>query len=97
MNKMKTRYKVLLLNVILSLLYYASGWFYFSLYHPNGVGEFFTAFVNVIIFLSFYNLINLIWIGLIIYGKIKKNKEIYYGGIYSLALSITMFICLFVY
>ena len=99
MMKIKLRYKMLFLNLIISLLYYFSGRIYFNVFYPNthGVGAYFKVLFKILTFISYYNLINLLWISFIIYGKVKNNKEVYFTGFYSLILSVMIFISLILY
>ena len=86
---MKTRYKILLLNVAVTLLYCLG----FVIFLPQQtedlkiVPSIITALSWAFLFLVNYNWIHLIWLGLIVVGIIKKKREFIYGGIFSIILS----------
>lgn len=91
---MKTRYKILIVNVCLSVLYYVFILLNFTnnKFDENEIVNFLSLLVNAISYLVYYNWINVLWLGLIIFGLIKKNKEFVKGGIFSIVLSLLMFL-----
>ena len=86
---MKTRYKILLFNIILTLLYYLA----FVIFLPKQtenleiLPSIITAFSMAFLFIVNYNWVHLIWLGFIVVGIIKKKREFIYGGVFSILLS----------
>lgn len=96
---MKTRYKILILNVVLSILYFFT--FYFVYEFTGNTDE--SIWDSIVRGLSFwfmlifyYNWIHVIWLGFIVLGIIKKKRELIYGGIFSIILSILFLIMIYV-
>lgn len=86
---MKTRYKILILNIILTLLYYI-GFMVLLPIKTEGLGVLSavsTALYFAFLFIVNYNWIHVIWLGFIVVGTIKKKRELIYGGIFSIILS----------
>lgn len=96
---MKTRYKILTFNVLLSVLYY----FFLLLYlskskiFESGVVGFFTVVSDTISLILYYNWINAVWVILFLFGLIKKKKEFIIGGVLSVILSILLFLSFIFY
>lgn len=86
---MKSRCKILLLNVALTLLY-CLGFVIFLPQQTEGLKlapSLIMALSWAFLFLINYNWIHLIWLGFIVVGIIKKKRELIYGGIFSIILS----------
>ena len=96
---MKLRFKIVGFNVLLSIAYFVFLLFFLvnSKIFEQGICEFFNILSKGIILLLCYNWIHIIWTGLIIYGFIKKKKEFIWGGVFSIGLSILMFLLLILY
>lgn len=86
---MKARYKILLLNVALTLLY-CLGFVIILPQQTEGLKmapSIITALSWAFLFLINYNWIHLIWLGFIVVGIVRKKRELIYGGIFSIVLS----------
>ncbi|MDB4533660.1 hypothetical protein N9242_02230 [Vicingaceae bacterium] len=96
---MKTRYKIVVFNVFLTLLYFVFILLYLSnsKIFEDGIVGFFSVVSKTIMLLLYYNLINTLWLGIVIFGLLKKNKELIMGGSFSLGLSLLMFLLLILY
>lgn len=96
---MKIRYRILALNVVLSMLYYFTFYFIYE-FTGNADENIWDMVVRGLGFwfmlVFYYNWIHVIWLGFIIVGIIKKKRELIYGGILSIILSITFLIMIYV-
>ncbi len=87
---MKKRYKILIINIALTLLYYLG----FRILLPieiEGLGVLSavsSAIYYAFLFVVNYNWIHVIWVALIVFGIIKKKREFIYGGLFSIILSV---------
>ncbi|MFB0923966.1 MAG: hypothetical protein QMB65_01580 [Vicingaceae bacterium] len=91
---MKTRFKILLFNVFVSVLYYVFVLLFLTNINSieEGVVDFITAIFKTIILIIYYNWIHVIWGGLILLGIIKKKKELIIGGVISVGSSLLIFL-----
>jgi hypothetical protein len=86
---MKLRYKILILNITVTLLYYI-GFIVLLPIKTEGLSvlsAFSSAIYYSFLFVVNYNWIHLIWLGFIVTGIIKKKREFIYGGLFSIILS----------
>jgi len=93
MNKIKTRFLVVLLNVLISI-----GYLIFILIYIDTTRSNEQDFIENILytyesvaFIIIYNFINVLWVAFIIYGGISKKQEVIMGGVYALILSVIIF------
>jgi len=96
---LKTRYKIVFLDIVLTFLFYLSFLVYYN-YTKETDGEIADALTNVInsiIYLTHYAWINLFWLSIIGYGFVKKKKELLLGGLYSLILSFGLYLLIFTF
>jgi len=89
MRKIKTRYKVLMADIILTILFYFSFAAYIKFFNHKSedVPDLLGAITDAIFYLYQYCWIILLCIVSIVYGIFKKNNEFFWGGIYSLIFS----------
>lgn len=99
MIKISLRYQIVLLNLVLTLLYYVFLLVRFSTTNKitieNGILEFIESLFDVYRHIIQYLLINVLWFFIILLGVFKKNKELILGGVYSLVLSVLLLVLLF--
>ncbi len=95
---MKTRYKILLFNLVITLLYFVFVWLMInSESDSNSVESTIETIINVIAgfyFMIQYIWVNVLWVFFILYGLIKKKKEYTIGGIYSVIFSSSLLLLL---
>ena len=67
-----------MLNGCLSVLYYVFFLFFLSSgkSSENGIVDFFSTVFKILDAVIYYNWIHVLWVGIIIFGLIKRNKEL---------------------
>jgi hypothetical protein len=87
---MKTRYKVLILNLVLTTIYYFG--FRFFLYNQakdlNIFSTILSSFYWDSLIIVNYNWIHTLWISLFVIGLFKRNRELIFSGVFAILLSI---------
>lgn len=99
MKNIKTRYKLVLLNIILTILYYLIVRLMIisnsSIQDGEGIFDIVLDILAASLLIIQYLWINVFWILALLYGIIKRKKEFIFGGVYSILLSTGIFIILF--
>jgi len=61
----------------------------------NELSDVIEVIFDAYIYIIQYLWINILWIAVIVLGIIKKNKELFWGGLYSLVLSTVLIVLMF--
>ena len=89
----------MIINLLTSILYYVFILLYISNSEifESGIVGFFSAISDTISIILYYNAIHIVWVGLILFGLIKRNKELIFGGVFSIGLSALTFVLAILY
>jgi hypothetical protein len=99
MQKLRVRYQIVLSNMLLTILFYSFLQAYFDSNSQkdteNELSDVIEVIFDAYIYIIQYLWINILWIAVIVLGIIKKNKELFWGGLYSLVLSTVLIVLMF--
>ena len=94
MKKVSIRYKILILNFILTFLYWGFIQIWLNGFNkePQEIVDYLNLIWEAYILVLCYNFIHIIWIAFIIFGVMKRRKEYLIGGVISILFSVLIFI-----